>query len=193
MTVAQPPRKLVLVFFGLIASGKSYLASSWARQHGCPYINTDVVRKQLAGLDPYARRNEQSDSGIYTGDWTNRTYAAMRTMALQVLQDLQVGSVVLDGSFRQRCERSNIVDGFAELAQVAFIYCCCSEATTKQRLARRAVDPTAVSDGRWEIFVKQRELFEPPAELDGNSLLILNTEASLADLHAEIAAFLHMV
>lgn len=185
-------QKTVLVFFGLIGSGKSYVASSWAEHNGCLYLNTDVVRKQLVGLDPQSRRAEKAYAGLYSSVWTQKTYATMARRALETLPDPRVACIVLDGSYRQRCERDKLIDEFAQSARLAFIYCHCREETTKQRLALRARDPAAVSDGRWEIFVKQRELFDYPDDLDGKLLLDLDTEASLVALHRKIAAFLEM-
>jgi predicted kinase len=183
-------RKTVLVFFGLIASGKSYLASSWAAQHGCTYLNTDVIRKRLAGIEPQSRRWESSGAGIYGGDWTARTYTAMRTMGLEALENEVVPCVVLDGSYRQRSERQKLVVTFANRARLRFFHCHCSEATTKQRLTLRAADPKAVSDGRWEIYLEQQQNFEPPDELHPDNLLRINTEAPLDDLHRAIEFFL---
>jgi len=43
-------RKTGYVFFGMVATGKSYLAKAWAERLGGLYLNSDVVRKELAGL-----------------------------------------------------------------------------------------------------------------------------------------------
>ena len=47
--------KKVVVFCGLIASGKSFVAKAWAQKHLFPYCNTDVVRKELAALRKSAK------------------------------------------------------------------------------------------------------------------------------------------
>ncbi|MCW5198574.1 hypothetical protein VU06_02355, partial [Desulfobulbus sp. F3] len=67
-------------------------------------------------------------------------------------------------------------------AKTLFILCACSEEETKRRLELRANDPNAVSDGRWEIFVRQRETFVQPEELPSELLLRLDTEAELKEL-----------
>ena len=60
---------------------------------------------------------------------------------------------------------------------VFFILCTCSDKEVKRRLDLRAKDSAAVSDGRWEIFVKQKEQFELPDELAPDQHLQLDTEA----------------
>ena len=42
---------MILVFFGMTASGKSTLAQACADRYGAPYYNTDRIRKELAGLE----------------------------------------------------------------------------------------------------------------------------------------------
>ena len=48
----------------------------------------------------------------------------------------------------------------------------------KERIAIRAQDPNAVSDGRWEIYLKQKERFKHPDELDSSELITINTDNS---------------
>ncbi|MCI5122162.1 MAG: hypothetical protein D3908_13420, partial [Candidatus Electrothrix sp. AUS4] len=67
-------------------------------------------------------------------------------------------------------------------ASVLFFLCSCSEQETQRRLALRAQDPNAVSDGRWEIFVQQRAKFEQPDELPPQQLLRIDTEANPQEL-----------
>ncbi len=43
-----------------------------------------------------------------------------------------------------------------------------------------------VSDGRWEIYLKQKKRFEPPDELSASELIIIDTRASLEELLEEL-------
>ncbi|MCW5205377.1 AAA family ATPase [Desulfobulbus sp. F5] len=173
----MPSKPTMYVFFGLIASGKSTLAELFAAERDLPYFNSDRVRKELAGIAPTERRPADMGEGIYTPELSAKTYQTMLDRAEQAVQNGAAG-VVLDGSYSIAKGRS-AVRTLAESLGVTtlFILCACSEAETKRRLALRASDPNAVSDGRWEIFVRQREQFEQPDELPPEMLLRLNTEA----------------
>jgi uncharacterized protein len=176
MPKTGPERPLVVVFFGLVASGKSHLAKRWARAHHCPYYNTDIVRKELFGLDPKSRQQAQVNHGIYSSEHNRQTY---REMIRRVKLDLDRGQrtgVVLDGSYREEEERQRLVAACEARCDIIFVYCYCSEMETRRRLDRRAVDPSAVSDGRWEIYLHQRQHFRVPMAIDEARLLLLNTE-----------------
>jgi predicted kinase len=166
----------ILVFFGLIASGKSTLAEAIARSEGMLYLNTDRVRKKLAGIDATERRPDALGQGIYSPEYTERTYQAMLDAAKEQVR--QGGSVVLDGSYSRRKNREGVLEcGRQTGAAVYFILCSCSDQEVRRRLELRARDPLAVSDGRWDIYLKQKKSFEQPDELEDSQLLILNTEA----------------
>jgi hypothetical protein len=47
----------------------------------------------------------------------------------------------------------------------------------------------AVSDGTWGIYIRQREEFSVPDDIDGAHLLHLNTERPLAELLASVDTF----
>ncbi|HSR36508.1 MAG TPA: ATP-binding protein, partial [Desulfurivibrionaceae bacterium] len=160
----MPPRAEIYVFFGLIATGKSTLAQAWAERHGLAYANSDVVRKELAGLAPTASQKEGVDQGIYTTEFSRKTYDALLTRAEEAIG--QGRGVILDASYQSREERAKVVAVAQRLAvAVRFVLCDCSDAIKKTRLALRAQDPNAVSDGRWEIYLQQKARFEAPAEL----------------------------
>jgi predicted kinase len=176
----------IVVFFGLIASGKSTLAEAFARQRNYPYHNTDRMRKELAGLAAGTRRTEEFQQGIYTREFSRRTYQELMNRAAA---DIRAGGpgVVLDGSYHQRAERDLVRRLAAELdADCTFVLCRCGEAEVQRRLTLRALDPQAVSDGRWEIYLTQKEKFEAPAEVPKDDLIVLDTEAPVADLLAEL-------
>jgi uncharacterized protein len=56
----------------------------------------------------------------------------------------------------------------------------------KRRMELRKKDPGAVSDGRWEIYLKQKKRFESPNELPDSELIILDTGASIEKLLDEL-------
>ncbi|MCK9296349.1 MAG: AAA family ATPase [Desulfobulbaceae bacterium] len=171
----------LLVFMGLIASGKSTLARGLARQYSLAYYNTDVVRKELAGKAPESRQGSSLNEGIYSPEFTRLTYDALLEHARWELGRNQ--SVVLDGSYHKRSERQRLVRCAAACgASFFFILCQCDEEETERRLAMRARNPLAVSDGTWEIFQRQKESFEFPDELPAGSLLVFDTSGAAPQL-----------
>ena len=179
----QPPE--LVVFFGLIATGKSTLAQAWAKARSKEYYNSDRVRKELAGLAAQCSRKESLDQGIYSKEFSRKTYTALLERAEE---NLRAGrSVVLDGSYQAIEERERI----RELARryqapVCFVLCQCPEFVVKERLAMRAKDSKAVSDGRWEIYLEQKKRFSPPDELEKTQLLVFSTEGEVDVLINEL-------
>lgn len=166
----------IYIFFGLIASGKSTLAEQFASKYDFLYINTDRVRKQLAGIDPTAKKADKFNQGIYSGEFTRKTYQAMLDQVAEAIRAGREG-VVLDGSYSSMEERARVVELAKRLTvEYIFVLCDCSESTVKKRLEIRARDPQAVSDGRWEIYLVQKEKFQFPNEIDEHRLITLNTE-----------------
>lgn len=173
---------MIYIFFGLIASGKSFLAERFAAERGLPYFNSDRVRKELAGIAPTERRPAGMSEGIYTPEMSAKTYQTMLERAEESLQQGAAG-VILDGTFSIASGRNEIRELAKRLGvRSLFVFCFCSEDETKRRLEIRAKDPNAVSDGRWEIFVRQRETYTQPDELPPEILLRLDTEAEVEEL-----------
>lgn len=174
----QQPK--IFIFFGLIASGKSTLAQAWAERHGMNYYNSDVVRKKIAGLSPASSQKEAIDQGIYSKKFSQKTYTALLE---NTENDLKKGrAVVLDASYQNRPERDRVRELAANLNVPAFFVLCeCSEEVMKQRMEMRSLDPDAVSDGRWDIYLQQKERFELPDELDPTHFFTINTDMQVND------------
>jgi predicted kinase len=183
----MPPRKqpqdncVIYVFFGMIATGKTLLSEAWAKHKKLNCYNSDRLRKELAGIDPTESRREAIDGGIYTKEFSRKTYKALLDKAETEVAN--GNSVVLDGSYQYAHDRQTI-SGLAKKinAQVYFILCQCSETEMKRRLMVREKDAAAVSDGRWEIYLKQKQRFEPPDEIPASRLIIIDTNAPVKNL-----------
>lgn len=155
---------------------------AWSKHQAVAYYNTDRVRKELAGLQATERRPDGIDQGIYSPALSAQTY---QTMLERAGADIASGHlvVVLDGSYSKRSDRDAVRKAAEAMgAECRFYYCYCSEEETARRLAVRAVDREAVSDGRWEIFVHQRRCFEMPQEDEERDCFPLDTEGSVAAL-----------
>jgi len=172
---------VVYVFFGMIATGKSTLSQAWASHKQLHCYNSDWVRKEMAGIYPAESRRESADSGIYTKEFSQKTYKTLLERAEASLK--QGDSVIVDASYQYANDRQDIRELAKDLnSQVYFILCQCPEAEMKRRMNLREKDPAAVSDGRWEIYLKQKKRFQAPDELSDSELIILDTQASLEEL-----------
>lgn len=195
MSKEHASKKTVVVFFGMTASGKSYLAGEWARRRGYPYFNTDVVRKELvARIFPTIQLQEQGvDKGLYSPEFSRKTYDALLDCAEKALADGAFRYVVLDGSYQLKSERKRVVEKFSGQFGVYFILCHCSEAVTRERLKKRLLNDSAVSDGNLEVYLKQKRKFDKPVEISSEQLLELDTNASLEYLIFRLEHFLSTV
>ncbi len=177
---------MILVFFGMTASGKSTLAEACAARYNAPYFNTDRVRKELAGLAATTRRPDGIDQGIYSRELSAQTYSALVERAEVELKKKGERLVLLDGSYASLAERERVRLWAEQLGvEFRFIHCWCSEEETRRRLQLRAQDPQAVSDGRWEIYQYQLDHFTRPQanELD---IIPCNTEAPPEELLTQL-------
>lgn len=172
---------VVYVFFGMIATGKSTISQAWAWHKQLRGYNSDWVRKELAGINPTESQRESVDSGIYTKEFSHKTYGTLLERAEARLK--QGDSVILDASYQYARDRQDVRELARNLnCQVFFILCQCPEAEMKRRMDLREKDPAAISDGRWEIYTQQKKRFELPEELSAAELIILDTQAPLEEL-----------
>jgi aminoglycoside phosphotransferase family enzyme/predicted kinase len=131
-----------IVVCGPPATGKSTLCRAIAARSGWPHLATDVLRKQLAGLAPGQRGNDQ----IYTEDWNRRTYA---TLAARAAEQTQRGApaVLLDGNFATQSTRTSIATAAKNAGvRLFFAELHVSAAAAALRAQQRAASATDASD-----------------------------------------------
>ncbi len=177
----------MVVIFGLMATGKTTLARALGQALEWPVVESDQVRKILAGLKPTTRATVAFGQGIYAADFSTRTYEEMRRQAGALLA--AGSSVILDGSYKRAGER-DLVRQLAREHQAAtlFVYCDCPPAEARRRAGIRLADPQAISDGRVELFEAQIRDFDPLGPND-RPRLRLNTDRDVAVVLAELKSF----
>ena len=170
------PRLVITV--GFTGSGKSTLAGELAGRLGLVYISSDITRKTLAGMNPIDHSYNRPEDGIYSAEFTRRTYDNMFKQARQALADGI--SVILDGAFLKRGERLRARTMAGELgADFHIVECRISPELAHKRLVKRLNEVTA-SDGHWEIFIKQQEWFETVNEVTAAEHIAIDASAELA-------------
>src|SRR4030095_16522562 len=98
-------KPLLVIVCGLTGSGKSTLARELGERLGMPVINSDTVRKAIAGK--LRRQVVPLNAGIYSSRMTEKTYAKMAKEGEK--QILEGEGAILDATFGQRAHREKIV------------------------------------------------------------------------------------
>ncbi len=173
-------RPLLLIMAGLVGTGKSTVAQALSRSLGLTVISADITRKRLAGIPPTEHRFEGFGGGIYSEEFSRRTYNEMFAQAREILDQRQ--SVILDASFKKRQDRIQAKTLAEETnADFAVIECILDEETVKSRLRQRLKEGT-ISDGRWEIFEQQKQNFDEINEFPSQYHLILDTSQPIGNI-----------
>ena len=176
----------LVVIAGLSGTGKSEVAAALHARTSFVHINSDVVRKRLAGLPTdVPARPSAYDAGIYTPEFSARTY---QTMLEEAASSLAAGhGVILDATFQLRVGR----DAARALAQqhgVPFLLveCRCEGAEVRRRLQRRIDHGRGPSDADWSVYVEQQQRFEAIAADEEADHLVLDTAAPATELAPRI-------
>lgn len=155
---------------GLPASGKSTAARAVAGALRAKLVHSDVVRKQLAGLEVHDRSGMGDEGGLYSEGHTRRTYHALLGAADEALAAGR--SVVVDATFQTRARRAS----FLELAKRRGVRACVvwmdiDDKTARARLEARAHDAHEPSDADWRVYELLKPMFEPPREEEGAAIM----------------------
>lgn len=137
------------VICGPAASGKSTLAAALAGQADVAVVSSDVVRKELLGLDP----RERAPDDAYRPEIDRRTYEELGRRARELVP------VVVDATCRRRADRRVFVEAYG--GDPVWIECRAPAEVLAARATARARDPLRVSDADAEIAVRQVGEWEP--------------------------------
>ncbi len=168
--------KFLIITCGLIGTGKSSIAQELAKRLNLKLISSDYVRKELAGIEPKEHLYENFGKGMYSKDFTEKTYQRIFKLAKEYL--MQNKSVILDASFTKRSHRTKAYELAKELnADFLCIELICAKEELRKRLVRRVACGTDVSDGRLEILPQQEAEFEKVIELPSEMHIVIDTGA----------------
>lgn len=178
-TLAPPTEgPLLTLIGGLPGTGKSTVASG-LEEAGFRWIRSDKIRKQLAGLSPDKSAVASYGGGIYSAEWSERTYAECLKQATKAL--LEGERVVVDAAFASRPNRDRFMSAARDLGVPARVLICeISPATARQRLLERSLDPASAdpSDADWEIYEGMAKRWDPVGGGCEPFALRLDTSAS---------------
>ena len=171
-------RPALLIVCGLVASGKSTVAEKLRLRTGFEVLNSDRVRKQLAGIPDTLHRPSDYRAGIYSPDFDRLTYGTLLEQARRCL--VAGRGAVLDATFKSPTYRSAAVTLADQMhVPVLFVECRADEKETLRRLRDRACDRAAVSDATREIYISHKRDYFPISELPAHRHLVVNTSKDL--------------
>jgi hypothetical protein len=170
-----PSRKPCLILVGgLPGTGKSTLANALGQHAGFRVIRSDVVRKELAGVGGEECRSEFGQ-GIYTAEWTKRTYADCLRQAEELL--FHGERVLVDANFREENQRRMFLDAALRLGvPTVFLLCETEPELVRARLAKRSGD---ASDADWSVYENAVVTWEELGPKTRSRLQTINTGEAL--------------
>jgi aminoglycoside phosphotransferase family enzyme/predicted kinase len=130
-------RPALLLTCGYSGSGKTWLARALASELPALHLRSDVERKRLAGLGSLDDSRSPPDGGIYTPEYTRRTYERLHDSAADVLGGGE--NVIVDAAFLKRDERERMLD-LADRLEVpaAILHCTAPMELLRERVSGRS-------------------------------------------------------
>jgi uncharacterized protein len=168
----QPAHRPCLILIGgLPGSGKSTLAALLAERAQCRLLRSDVVRKELAGIASKDRARAHFGEGIYTSEWTDKTYAECLRQAESMIFEGQ--RVIVDANFGTEAKRELFLAAARRLGVPAlFLLCTADPAVVGTRLDQRQGD---ASDADRSIHQKAAQRWEAPGPAARSALREIST------------------
>ena len=134
-------------------------------------IRSDLVRKELAGAGASDRGANAYNQGIYTPDWTKRTYSECLRRAERAL--FEGKRVVVDATFREEWTRREFLDAAHRWAVPALFFLCEADpGVVRARLDARRGD---ASDADWAVHLQAAARWEAPGPATHEAIHTLST------------------
>ncbi len=138
---------MIVLVFGLPASGKTFISKILAKETGAVHLNTDIIREKFGFTGQYDEKTKQQ---VYDGLFN------------QVKLELEKGSdVIVDGTFHLEKRREQLENIAKELGnEIHFIEMKVKEETAGKRLKKRRKH----SEADFKVYQQIKNEFEIPKE-----------------------------
>jgi aminoglycoside phosphotransferase family enzyme/predicted kinase len=160
----------VLLVSGPPASGKSTLAGRLGRLLGLPVVQSDVLRKAIAGLPP----QERAPVTAYRAPATEATYTALGGRAAWELA--RRPGVIIDATARSRALRATLLRATAAAEPKVVVVCQAARDELHRRALARERMSRRISDAGVDVALALADSFEPPYELDPQIVCRVRTD-----------------
>jgi aminoglycoside phosphotransferase family enzyme/predicted kinase len=165
---------VLVVTCGISGSGKTWLARQLREPLRALHVRSDIERKRLAGLAPGADSKSPPDAGIYTRDYTARTYDRLHDCARAAL--LGGESIIVDAAFLRRDERLRFLSLAESLhARAALVHCHAPPETLRQRVAARSAARNDASEAGLDVLQRQPSWWEDFGDSERAHLIEVDT------------------
>lgn len=170
---ASRGRPALVIVCGLSGTGKSTVAQMLQYRTGFDMLNSDRVRKRVAGIAETSKGSAPYRAGIYSSPFDRLTYDTILAEAESLLR--MGRGVVIDATFKRAEDRhSALVMGVRAGEPVLFVECRADEAEILRRIVQRTCT-AGPSDATTEVYLRQRSEFVPLTEISSRQHLIADT------------------
>ncbi|MGO9514808.1 MAG: AAA family ATPase [Steroidobacteraceae bacterium] len=168
------PSPTLFIMHGLSGSGKSWLSARLAMQLGTVRIRSDVERKRLAGTETSAGEGAGFEKGVYTPQFSQRTYARLIECAESCLEG--GADTIVDAAFLKGADRRSFHDlAVRHGVRYLIISCEANHLVMEQRIARRRQLHTDPSEAGIEVLIHQSQTLEPFEANEGPHVVAVDT------------------
>lgn len=164
----------LILMHGASGSGKSWLSARLVPELQAVRIRSDLERKRLAGLDPQQSAAAPVRKGIYSPEFSHRTYGRLAECAEHCL-NARLNTIV-DASFLEQADR-RMFRGLAQRMGVPcyVVSCQADPVTLAQRLEERSAARSDPSDANLSVLDTQLREFEPFEAAEERSVIAVDT------------------
>jgi len=181
----RSPAAKLIIMSGMSASGKSTVSQQLVDKLGVIRIRSDIERKRLFAIntsnktvinnDADSNTSNAIDSGIYSKQASQQTYAKLAGMASDVIRAGY--SVIIDAAFLKHEQRQPF-QKLAEHLKVPFVIVEVSAPADilRQRIVQRKND---VSDADLAVLEHQIKGYQPLHPDEASRMISINTEKTV--------------
>jgi len=156
--IEKDSKRILFITTGLTGTGKTTVAKKLSIDYNAEIVSTDSVRKEIEGMDRFERHYDAYNTGLYSPEKMRYAYDKVLEKGNFYLKKNR--NVVLDATFKNNELRKKAYEITKNSnSKFIIIYCNVPEEIVKKYLNNR-LNKKTVSDGRWEIYEKQKHSFE---------------------------------
>lgn len=172
---ATPLRnRTIVAVSGLSGSGKSTLARALACELGYSVISTDTIRHEL-----FANAEDAARANRYSSEANTEVYDSMMARARELLaRSADCQGVILDATFLRTADRDRIRTLASDTgARWRYIECRLEPRVALSRIEERIRRGEGYSEATRDVYLRQRERYEPPAEIPAERFMSVDMSA----------------
>jgi uncharacterized protein len=175
---ASRGKPALVVVCGLAGTGKSTVSRMLQYSTGFETLNSDRVRKRVAGVPETFHADTSYGAGIYSPAFDRLTY---HTLLAEADGHLRNGcGAIIDATFKSPKDRhAALATGVQCGVPVLFVECQADQGEVLRRLRERTSKGVGTSDATEEVYLCQRAEFISLTELSARQHLVVDTTKTI--------------